>query len=296
MLKEIKDFLLHLRLHYQFFILSGGYLLGGLIADEMNTTQFWLQFLNVHILLFGGATAYNSYWDKDEGPIGGLKHPPKMTAWMHKVSLLFMFAGWAWAITVNIAYFLVFGISVALFWLYSTPHARWKGRPLASMVAIALSTGTNSVLLGFWAAGGMFTPALFAASAGAALILLSLYPISQVYQIEEDSKRGDKTFTMRFGLNGVKLFFRFSYLSGLILLTLGFYAIYTAPAIVLFITALLSFFILNAFVKRLEGVIREYPIVMKIKFAASLAFVLFLIASNAIRYEWIGDTFFRTYF
>lgn len=296
MLKEIKDFLLHLRLHYQFFILSGGYLLGGLIADEMNTTQFWLQFLNVHILLFGGATAYNSYWDKDEGPIGGLKHPPKMTAWMHKVSLLFMFAGWAWAITVNIAYFLVFGVSLLLFWLYSTPHARWKGNPLASMVAIALSTGTNSVLLGFWAAGGLFTPALITASAGAALILLSLYPISQVYQIEEDSKRGDKTFTMRFGLNGVKLFFRFSYLSGLILLTLGFYAIYAAPAIALFITALLSFFILNAFVTRLEGVIREYPIVMKIKFAASLAFVLFLIASNAIRYEWIGDTFFRTYF
>ncbi|MCC5940357.1 MAG: UbiA prenyltransferase family protein [Balneolaceae bacterium] len=296
MLKEIKDFLLHLRLHYQFFILSGGYLLGGLIADEMNTTQFWVQFLNVHILLFGGATAYNSYWDKDEGPIGGLKHPPKMTAWMHKVSLLMMFAGWAWAITVNIGYFLVFGVSLLLFWLYSTPHARWKGRPLASMVAIALSTGTNSVLLGFWAAGGLFTPALIAVSAGAALILLSLYPTSQVYQIEEDSKRGDKTFTMRFGLNGVKLFFRFSYLSGLILLTLGFYAIYTVPAIALFITALLSFFILNAFVTRLKGVIREYPIVMKIKFAASLAFVLFLIASNAIRYEWIGDTFLRTYF
>lgn len=296
MLKEIKDFLLHLRLHYQFFILSGGYLLGGLMANEMNEIQFWLQFLNVHVLLFGGATAYNSYWDKDEGPIGGLKNPPKMTTWMHKVSLIFMVAGWFWAFSINVVYFLIFGLSLLLFWLYSTPYARWKGRPIASMVAIALSTGTNSVLLGFLAAGGDFSPVLITVSAGAALILLSLYPISQVYQLEEDSKRGDVTFTKKYGLRGVKLFFRYSYLAGLILLTSGFYIVYPVPAIALFITALLSFLILNAFVVRLEGTANEYPTVMKIKFLASLAFVFFLITSNAVRYEWIGDTFLRIYF
>ncbi len=296
MLNQIKNFILHLRLHYQFFILSGGYLLGGLMADEMNTTQFWLQFLNVHVLLFGGATAYNSFWDKDEGPIGGLKNPPKMQPWMHKLSLLFMFAGWAWAFTISFIYFLIFGVSLLFFWLYSTPHARWKGRPVASMTAIAVSTGTNSVLLGYWAAGGIFTAELLFASIGAALILLSLYPISQIYQLEEDTRRGDITFTKKVGLAGVKRFFRYSYLAGLILLTIGFFVMYPIPAIALFITALLSFDMLNGFVSGLEGIIEEYPVVMKIKFMASLAFVLFLIAANAVRYDWIGDTFLRGYF
>ncbi len=296
MLKEIRDFILHLRLHYQFFILSGGYLLGGLMANEMDPVQFWLQFLNVHILLFGGATAFNSYWDKDEGPIGGLKNPPEMTPWMQKVSLLFMFAGWIWAWSISLSYGLIYGLSFLLFWLYSTPLARWKGHPILSLFAIAISTGLNSVLLGYWAAGGFYSLSILITAAGASLILVSLYPVSQIYQVVEDTRRGDETFTKRYGLDSVKTFFRFSYLSGLILLVSGLYLVYQIPAVVLFITALLSFVMLQSFVSELTGTEQEYPMVMKIKFAASLSFVLFLLGANAVRYEWIGDTFLRMYF
>jgi hypothetical protein len=35
---------------------------------------------------------------------------------------------------------------------------------------------------------------------------------------------------------------------------------------------------------------------MKIKFFASLSFVLFLLAANAIRYEWLGKTVIQNYF
>jgi 4-hydroxybenzoate polyprenyltransferase len=297
-LQEINHFILHLRLHYQFFILSGGYLLGGLLADQMNTTQFWLQFLNVHVLLFGGATAYNSYWDKDEGPIGGLKNPPKMTRWMHPVSLLFMFTGWAWAAVTGWVYFIIFGISLLLFWLYSTPHARWKGNPHLSLFAIAVSTGFNSVLLGFWAAGGSAsaTTTILFSSLGAALILLSLYPVSQIYQSDEDRKRGDVTFFIRYGVSEVKIFFTGCFLSGLIILTVNFYAVYKIPAVILFTTGLLSFVILQYFISRLRGEQKEYKNVMNIKLFASLSFVLFLLISNAIRYEWIGETFLKNYF
>ncbi len=296
MLKEIKHFLLHLRLHYQFFILSGGYLLGGLLADAMNTTQFWLQFLNVHVLLFGGATAYNSYWDKDEGPIGGLKHPPRMTQWMHPASLLMMAAGWTWSLQIDWHYFFIYGVSLLLFWLYSTPHARWKGDPLLSLVAIGFSTGTNSVLLGFWAAGGLFSVPILFAIVGAALILLSMYPVSQIYQYEEDQKRGDITFFGRYGLMGVKKFFTFSFTFGLILVSAGLFGIYPYPAILFFILGLCSFFILKGFISKLKGLKKEYKNVMKIKFFASLSFVLFLLISCFIRYEWIGSTMLTSYF
>ncbi|MDR9365087.1 MAG: UbiA family prenyltransferase [Balneolaceae bacterium] len=296
MIQEIKNFILHLRLYYQFFILSGGYLLGGLLADQMQFSQFWLQFLNVHVLLYGGATAFNSFWDKDEGPIGGLKHPPKMTPWMHKVSLLLMLAGWIWAITVSWAYFTVYGISLILFWLYSTPHARWKGEPILSLIAIGISTGLNSVFLGFWAAGGAFSTSILFSGIGASLILLSLYPVSQIYQADEDSKRGDVTFFVKFGLSGVQRFFLAAYVIGLVLMCIGFFRIYSTPAIVLFIVGLLSFAIINSFVAGLEGNQKEYQKVMNIKFFASLSFVIFLLTANIIRYEWIGETFLSNYF
>ncbi len=296
MLKELKHFLLHLRLHYQFFILSGGYLLGGLLADTMNTTQFWMQFLNVHVLLFGGATAYNSYWDKDEGPIGGLKHPPKMTSWMRPAALMMMAAGWAWSVKIGWNYFMVYGASLLLFWLYSTPHARWKGDPLLSLVAIGVSTGTNSVLLGFWAAGGVFLLPILWGLTGAAFILLSLYPVSQIYQYEEDHKRGDITFFSKYGLKSVKKFFMFSFTGGLILVSAGLHNFYPYPALFLFILGLCSFIILIGYVSKLEGLEEEYKNVMKIKLFASLSFVFFLLISNSIRYEWIGSTFITTYF
>lgn len=296
MLKEFSHFLLHLRLHYQFLLLSGGFLLGGLMADTMNTIQFWVQFLNVHILLFGGATAFNSYWDKDEGPIGGLKNPPKMSRWMRPVSILMMLMGWAWSYMIGAAYFSVFGISLILFWLYSTPLARWKGHPVLSMIAIAFSTGFNSVLLGAIAAGGSITVPVVSAAAGASLILLSLYPVSQIYQIEEDKKRGDRTFAGTFGIEGVRTFYKIAYFSGLMILSVSLYDHYPVPAYILGGIGLISGIITGKIVVGLTGSKSEYSRVMRIKFIASLSFVVFLFISNTIRYEWIQIDALRQFF
>lgn len=295
-MREIYHFILHLRLHYQLFLLSGGFLLGGLMAGVMDTHQFWAQYLNVHVLLFGGATAFNSYWDKDEGPIGGLKNPPKMTYWMHPASLIFMLSGWAWSLLAGVTYFIVYGLSLLLFWLYSTPHARWKGDPHLSLVAIALSTGFNSVLLGCLAAGGSINPVLLISAFGASLVLLSLYPVSQIYQVEEDLRRGDKTFAGRYGVKGVKKFYLISFFSGLILLCLAMGARYFLPALVLFIIGSISGVIIQQIIVKLIGSEAEYTRVMNVKFIASLSFVLFLLFSNAILYKWIDIEFFRNLF
>ncbi|WP_069130137.1 UbiA family prenyltransferase [Rhodohalobacter halophilus] len=296
MVKEIAHFLLHLRLYYQFFILSGGFFLGGLMADQMNTVQFWLQFLNVHVLLFGGATAFNSYWDKDEGPIGGLKNPPKMTDWMRVAALTFMYGGWVWSLTIDWLYFVIYGLSLLLFWLYSTPLARWKSHPQLSLLAIAVSTGLNSVLLGTIAAGGAIAISVILSAVGASLILLSLYPVSQIFQLEQDIKRGDRTFAVEYGVEGVKFFFVISYLFGLIFFSAGLLQVYPYPAVIFFILGLISGVILLRLLLRLKGMESEYSSVMKMKFLASLSFVLFLILLNAIRYEWIGETILKTYF
>lgn len=262
----------------------------------MDSAQFWYQFINVHVLLFGGATAYNSFWDKDEGPIGGLKNPPKMTTWMHRASLLLMFAGWIWAYSISLPYFIIYGFSLLLFWLYSTPHARWKGDPHLSMIAIAVSTGTNSTLLGFWAADGAFSFLIMFASIGTSFVLLSLYPISQIYQEEEDQKRGDLTFYGKYGLSGVKRFFKISYPTGLSFLSVSLMKIAHFPGLLLLLTGAIAYvYILNT-VNKLMGLEIEYQNVMKIKFIASLSFVLFLLAANAIKHEWIGHTFLTYYF
>lgn len=281
---QIWHFVLHLRLHYQFFILSGGYLLASLFVSEINWNQFWLQFLNIHVLLFGGATAYNSYWDKDEGPIGGLKNPPKMTRWMWVVSLLIQFIGLAWAWTIGLSYTIIYMVSLILFWLYSTPHARWKGHPVLSMIAIGFSTGTNSFLLGYLAGGGeSLTLNEGVIALGVACIILSLYPASQIFQIEEDSARGDQTFAMEYGLKGIRIFYTFMFLIGTGIISYFLSMQDQMLGIIFGVLGVLAFIGILLILSKLEGKEEEYGKVMKIKFLASLSFVLFILSTLLIK-------------
>tara|TARA_R110000868_G_scaffold37111_13_gene131590 strand:- start:5436 stop:6317 length:882 start_codon:yes stop_codon:yes gene_type:complete len=281
---QLWHFILHLRLHYQFLILSGGYLLASLFLEQPNWNQFWVQFLNVHVLLFGGATAYNSYWDKDEGAIGGLKSPPKMTKWMWVVSLIMQFIGLAWAWSIGDSYALIYLVSLILFWLYSTPLARWKGKPILSLFVIGISTGTNSFLMGYLSGGGdSLTASDGLVALGVACVILSLYPVSQVFQIEEDQKRGDTTFTMKYGLSTIKKFYYGMFLIGATLIASFLYLQEEMVGLIFGGMSILSFLGIGYFVQNLEGKAEEYGAVMKIKFLASFGFVAFILSTLLIK-------------
>lgn len=277
--KEIKNFAIHLRLHYQLFILSGGFLMGGFLSSDLELIPFLIQFINVHLFLFGGATAFNSYWDKDEGPIGGLRRPPKMSPWMRFASIALQCVGLLLAVYEGLLFTVIYAMSMLLFWLYSTPKARWKGNPHKSLVAIGLSTGFNSVLMGFVAAGNNFLQIhVLIAAIGVTLILLSLYPVSQIYQIEEDAERGDQTFAVRYGRKGVVRFFRLTYFLGLILTSGAIWLNHTITAHVFGITGTVIGIVIDRQIARLEGEKGDYDRIMKVKYGTSMGFVLFLLA------------------
>lgn len=275
---QIYRFVLHLRLHYQFLVLSGGYLAATLIVPIETPNLYWLQFINVHVLLFGGATVYNSYWDKDEGPIGGLKHPPKMEQWMLFGAWVFQLIGVIWAFQVNTLFVVIYSCSAMLFWLYSSPKYRWKGHSWLSMIAIGGSTGLASLLLGTLAAGHSISWITGIAALGVACVMLSLYPASQVYQKEEDEKRGDQTFAIRYGLKGVKLNFYFLFPVGLMALAVGMYTRHIWGALIFFAVGNLIYLVLGFWISRLKGVANEYVQVMTIKFIASFGFVAFILS------------------
>lgn len=286
---QLWHFLVHMRWHYQVFILSAGFLLGGVFQEELHWLGFGLQFLNVHLLLFGGATAYNSFWDRDAGPIGGLKHPPVMEAWMWPVSLMAMAVGLLLALPEGPLYVGVFSISMLFFWLYSTPLTRWKGHPLKSLVAIGLSTGTNSFLLGYMAAG----PAEpgwreLAAAFGVALTLLSLYPVSQLFQMREDSLRGDTTFAVRYGRKGVYRFYGISYPVGILTLMATLETLSLQLSAIFGAVSLAAGYWIWTRLRALKGYGREYDAVMRIKYGASLSFVFFILICLLIRHTAVG--------
>ena len=285
MLIQLWHFILHLRWHYQLFILSGGFLLGGFLSDDLNIQLFVIQFLNVHLLLFGGATAFNSYWDKDEGPIGGLKKPPKMRPWMWVASIIFQFIGLGIAIGEGFLFAGIFISSMLFFWLYSTPLARWKSHPIKSLVAIGVSTGLNSVLMGYLAAGNVHLSIwIFVAAVGASLLLLSLYPISQIYQLDEDRKRGDQTFAVYYGKKGVQRFFIGGFAVGLALVVLAMGQSHLTLSVFFGVIGLIILLLVQRIIRSLDSSEDDYSKVMWIKYGTSFGFVIFLIAGILLKH------------
>src|SRR3989338_2799057 len=87
MLKSITTFFLHLRLSMQ-FSLAPFFIAGASFADRSWTPTLLLDFLLAHAALYGGCTAFNSYYDKDEGPIAFMKKPLAMEPWMLPASVV----------------------------------------------------------------------------------------------------------------------------------------------------------------------------------------------------------------
>ncbi len=220
--------LVHLRLHFQ-ILLAPIFLWGFVLAGGRVETRFWLAFVATHVFLYGGTTAYNSYYDRDEGPVGGLKQPPPVTPELLPFSLGVQAVGAALALLVNPTFFILYLLIFALFTAYSYPGIRLKKRPVLGLLTVALGQGVLAGLSGAAAAGvpvlalpGLAWLGIVAASA----LTTGFYPITQVYQIDEDLARGDVTFAAWLG---PRLTFAFALLVmalGALALIPPFYVVY----------------------------------------------------------------------
>jgi 1,4-dihydroxy-2-naphthoate octaprenyltransferase len=202
----IRNFLIHLRLPFQ-LLLAPFMLFGAALAHARATSwRFALAFVVLHVCIYGGTTAFNSHYDKDEGPIGGLEKPPPPGALLLPGSIALQALGLAAAIAIGSRFFAVCAAFAVLGFLYSHPSTRLKARPLGSVATVALGQGVLGALAGVALADDARASAETVLGVGAAAALVSgLYPISQVFQIEEDRARGDRTAAMLFGRRGTAI-------------------------------------------------------------------------------------------
>jgi 1,4-dihydroxy-2-naphthoate octaprenyltransferase len=177
------------------------FLLLGAYASGMRPEPRWLvPFLAIHVGLYGGATAYNSFYDRDRGPIGFLKRPVPPPRAVRDLALVVQAAAVlvlaASSLTAGMIALAMMGMGIA----YSHPRPRWKASTAGGLAATAIGQGAGAVYLGYFAVGGRDPdPMLHVVALGASLVALGLYPITQVYQIDEDRARGDITFPVRYG-------------------------------------------------------------------------------------------------
>jgi 4-hydroxybenzoate polyprenyltransferase len=203
--RSLSSLFVHLRLHYQLLFLSPLFVWGFMLGGATLSARAGVGFVSFHVFLYGGITAYNSYYDRDEGPVGGLRSPPPVIELLLPFSLFVQVAGFALALVVGFWFASLYGLVMLLSVGYSHPRFRWKARPLGSLLVVALGQGAVGYV-GGWLCGAEPPHSLLAIDpllglAVATLSAVGLYPLTQIYQIDEDRARGDQTFAVAYGAN-----------------------------------------------------------------------------------------------
>jgi 1,4-dihydroxy-2-naphthoate octaprenyltransferase len=200
------NLLVHLRLQFQ-AMLAGIFVWGFALGGGHLDARAGLAFLALHLGLYGGVTAYNSYFDRDVGPITGLRRPPPAGAACRWGGLAFIGAGALAAAWISFTFAAIYAAIAALGIAYSHPRVRFKRHPIASLAVVACGQGA----LGYWAGAAAAVPvglpswtvARVAGMIAVVCLVTGLYPLTQVFQIDEDRARGDRTFAVRYGVAAV---------------------------------------------------------------------------------------------
>ncbi len=152
------------------------------------------------VALNGGTLAINSAYDNDDGDIGYLAAPPKPPRHLAAFSLGLMAIGQLLALLLPPVFAIVYAVCFAMSILYSVPPFRWKAVAGADWVINMWGFGTLTPLAGWAVTGRPLEPWAILVLLAFCPLFAALYPLTQLYQFEEDRRRGDRTLALVLGM------------------------------------------------------------------------------------------------
>ena len=198
--------LLHMRIVFSVFLMPV-FLFAVSQAPRLNWLDTILTFIIWHLLVYPASNGYNSYFDKDEGSIALIEKPPQVDKSLYNFSLvldsiavlLSIYVSWILMLAV-----LIYGIFSKM---YSHPAFRLKKYPVISFLIVFIFQGACVYWSTYASVSGLDTLSGWNLNFTLAGLICSCligatYPLTQVYQHEEDSKRGDKTLSIVLGIRG----------------------------------------------------------------------------------------------
>jgi 4-hydroxybenzoate polyprenyltransferase len=200
------DYILHLR-PAEWPIVAGhtalGYLLAVGVVPALRGEQLGDAALGVAlwvVCLNGGTLAINSAYDRDEGDIGYLKNPPPAPPRLALVAVLLMAAGQCLSLLLPVGYRVAYAVCFAMSLAYSVPPLRLKAVAGADWLINMLGFGTLTPYAGYALTGRSPDPAHGLVLLAFCPLFACLYPLTQLYQFEEDRARGDRTLALILGM------------------------------------------------------------------------------------------------
>ena len=176
-------------------------------VNQINRRDAILIFIILHVLVYPSSNGYNSYMDRDTGSIGGIKNPLQPTKQLFYVSVIMD------VVAVSLSFFItpIFALGIVLYILasraYSYRKIRLKKYPVTGYLTVVIFQGAVTFFLVYHGSQSNHTshvPVIATIAAG--LLIGGFYPLTQIYQHEDDLKDGVRTISYKLGYKGTFIF------------------------------------------------------------------------------------------
>ncbi|SDG50128.1 Predicted naringenin-chalcone synthase [Dyadobacter soli] len=213
-----------LRIPFSFF-LAPLFLFAYSQAETVVHRQALWSFLIIHFLVYPASNGYNSYVDRDEDSIGGLEKPPLPTRELFYLTIFLDVAATVLALVfVNTLFALCMVLYIGASRAYSSRQIRLKRYPFIGFLTVVIFQGAFTYYMSIAGISGgalrLDTANIFVLL-GCSFQIAGAYPLTQVYQHEQDQRDGVITLSYKLGYIGT-----FAFTAAMFVLCNVFYYLY----------------------------------------------------------------------
>ncbi len=211
-----------LRFHFSFFLLPV-FLFACSQVKNFQLGNMFLAFFILHLLVYPASNGYNSYMDRDTGPIGGIKNPLQPTRQLFYTTVLMDITAVLLSFLINVYFAAGILVYILVSRAYSYRGIRLKKYPVLGYLTVMIFQGAFTYIITYYALEETpttdipLTPALVSS-----LLIGGFYPLTQIYQHHEDLKDGVTTISYKLGYRGTFIFCAILYTMAISLLFVYF--------------------------------------------------------------------------
>jgi 4-hydroxybenzoate polyprenyltransferase len=173
---------------------------------------------------------------------------------------------------------------------YSYEGIRLKKYPLLSTVVVVVFQGAFTFLMAQVGAGAtkaqLFEPTNLLLALVSTLFLCGSYPLTQIYQHQEDARRGDRTLSLRLGIRGTFVFAAGGLLTGALTMGAAYWLRGEIQNLLLFLVAtgpVVALFIRWAWLAWYDPALANFEWTMRMNKVSSVCLSLAFVAMLVLR-------------
>ena len=166
-----------------------------------------LIFFILHFLVYPSSNGYNSYMDRDTGSIGGMKNPKQPTSQLYRITIMMDIIALLLSFFISLYFFAGILLFIAASRSYSYRGIRLKKYPFVGYLTVIIFQGALVYFIvrhGCSQSKTLQVP--FSAMLGSSLLIGAFYPLTQIYQHEQDAADGVTSISARLGYKGTFIF------------------------------------------------------------------------------------------